>query len=87
MIENKVYIFGGKSNGYRNDIHCANITDLVWGEVEVEGEKPTPRYGQSSVVHNGKWYIFGGYENSLSTTTDELWQFEFGEIKKNSKTF
>ena len=42
----------------------ANLPDLDWKEVEVEGEKPSPRYGHSSVVYGGKMFIFGGYENS-----------------------
>jgi len=50
---------------------------LEWKEVEIKGDKPTPRYGHSGTVHGGKWFIFGGYENSLAATCDELWEFSF----------
>eukprot|EP01091_Cochliopodium_minus_P011938 TRINITY_DN3512_c0_g2_i1.p1 TRINITY_DN3512_c0_g2~~TRINITY_DN3512_c0_g2_i1.p1 ORF type:complete len:437 (+),score=118.84 TRINITY_DN3512_c0_g2_i1:43-1353(+) len=82
--DGKAWIFGGKSNGYRNDIWVANVPELDWKEVIVEGDKPSPRYGHTSVVYGGKMFIFGGYENSLSMECDEIWEFTF-ETKKWKK--
>jgi hypothetical protein len=44
----KVFVFGGKSNGYSNKLfECSLDPDqLQWTKVEAKGTPPSPRYGQ-----------------------------------------
>lgn len=69
-IEDSVFIFGGKSNGYCNDLHRFDLgpfsssltpTDtLTWTPIVPKGEIPSRRYGHTVVTHNKKAYIAGG---------------------------
>ncbi len=55
-------MFGGKANGYRNDLHSYNIQTNTWALIETK-DSPTPRYGHTSVAYSGVMYVFGGYDN------------------------
>lgn len=64
ILDHSMYIFGGKCNGYMNDINCLNLTTMEWVEMEqVEGNVPSRRYGHSMVVHNRNFYVYGGYDD------------------------
>jgi N-acetylneuraminic acid mutarotase len=42
---NTLYIFGGKSNGYQNDLHGYDLTTKTWRKVTYPSKEhvPTPR--------------------------------------------
>lgn len=61
------YVFGGKSNGYHNDLWRAAIggstSPLQWKMVKhVSDIKLFARFGQSAVLWGGAMYVFGGYD-------------------------
>ncbi|KAL6059648.1 rho-related GTP-binding protein RhoG-like [Balamuthia mandrillaris] len=63
---NAMWAFGGKSNGYRNDLLKWSFAKKKWKLVPTSGGKalPSPRYGHSGVVLMEKHLIvFGGYDN------------------------
>eukprot|EP00026_Physarum_polycephalum_P006344 Phypoly_transcript_06386.p1 GENE.Phypoly_transcript_06386~~Phypoly_transcript_06386.p1 ORF type:complete len:559 (+),score=85.81 Phypoly_transcript_06386:102-1778(+) len=67
------FIFGGKSNGYRNDCYQLNGEFVNWDplrKLETKGAPPTPRYGHTAVTYADKMYVFGGYDNSAMTCND-----------------
>jgi len=66
--------FGGKSNGYRNDLWAFNIEHQTWHKIEPKGKLPDPRYGHTATLLGNRMYIFGGYDNNASACND-LWEF------------
>jgi len=84
-IGRKLYIFGGKSNGYFNDMWCFHLDDLLWTKVKfLNSEVPDKRYGQTAVVYDSAIWVFGGYDSS-SFTCNDLWKFEFKKGKKGKE--
>ncbi|XP_014247385.1 kelch domain-containing protein 3 [Cimex lectularius] len=74
-IGTRMYIFGGRSdrgvlnsggdNFYPNDIVYLDTETNRWHKPEVKGDIPVGRRSHSAVLHNGKLYIFGGYNSVL----------------------
>ena len=63
IIDNKVYLFGGLSTGYNNEIWCFDIIYKKWEKIKVinnKNDEPVPRYGHSSIVIGNNIVIFGG---------------------------
>lgn len=65
MIDNSVYIFGGKSNeSVSSDIYHFDTKSLSWELLDVKGIKPTPRSGHTMTFRNSgnksELYLFGG---------------------------
>ncbi len=72
-----LWVFGGKANGYTNDLHRLDSDYDCWRSVVAEGEVvPEPRYGMASCVAGGEWLIHGGY-NSNASVCGDLWSFSF----------
>ncbi len=74
-----LWVFGGKANGYKNDLHCyeSGGEHGGWRRVTAEGKAaPEPRYGMASCVVGDEWLIHGGYDSDASVCGD-LWSFSF----------
>jgi len=69
-VGSKVYIFGGKENGYSNRLFALDLEKERSKLVETTGDIPTPRYGHTSVEHDNKLYVFGGYDNETGVNND-----------------
>jgi len=85
----KLYMFGGKANGYRNDIHEFNLETKQWTKLTVTGKTPSPRYGHTAAIFGKSMYIFGGYDN-MSMCCNDMYEYFFDtnmwnkvEIKNN----
>lgn len=64
---NKTYIFGGYSNyAYQNTVWEFDNEKRKWTKVVTQGnEKPPERISHTSIVYEGKMFIFGGYSDTL----------------------
>eukprot|EP00760_Papus_ankaliazontas_P030321 PhM_4_TR4753/c0_g1_i1/m.2855 len=61
-----MYIFGGFTRTYRNDLHAYNIQSGVWRALALEeGPRPVPRSGASLTAdpRTGCLYMFGGCDD------------------------
>jgi hypothetical protein len=79
-----MYVFGGKANGYRNDLWAWN--ESGWkAVVPVSAKQPMPgaRWGQASCLVGNQWYIHGGYDSDAMYQSD-LWVWNM-ETKAWSK--
>jgi Ras-related C3 botulinum toxin substrate 1 len=76
VVFNKcLFVFGGKSNGYYNDVHCLDTMKNKWVKLEVKGTVPSRRYGHSACVWKNKMVVFGGYDND-GFTSNEIFMFD-----------
>jgi hypothetical protein len=48
----RMYVFGGKANGYRNDLYTFSFRSHKWRAVKATGEIPSARFGHTAVVYN-----------------------------------
>jgi len=69
-------MYGGKSNGYRQDVQEYNFDSNTWTKIDTKGKQPSGRYGHSAVIYSGKMYIWGGYDNS-SMTANDMYTLDF----------
>eukprot|EP01102_Stenamoeba_stenopodia_P022805 TRINITY_DN963_c0_g1_i3.p1 TRINITY_DN963_c0_g1~~TRINITY_DN963_c0_g1_i3.p1 ORF type:complete len:658 (-),score=154.57 TRINITY_DN963_c0_g1_i3:105-2078(-) len=81
----EVIMFGGKSNGYFNDVHFFDLNTHRWKKVSVHREQPSKRYGHSAVLFEGGMYIFGGYDTDGLACSD-LWRFDLGQLSWSKVT-
>lgn len=58
-----MWIWGGKSNGYMNDLAHYDPLQNAWVETLAEGSVPSRRYGHSAVAYGDHMYIYGGYDD------------------------
>lgn len=72
-----MYVFGGKANGYMNDVHTW-CEEKGWQLVPPADPKivPDARWGQASCLVGGQWVIHGGYDKDALYCND-LWTFSF----------
>lgn len=78
-FKNKSYFFGGRSNGYRNELYCFDPFEQDpnkgWSKLNGQGKIPSARYGSSLIGTkiNGDegLLLFGGYA-SLGMACDDL---------------
>ena len=77
--EESIVIFGGFVEGSRcNEIFVAkkNGLNLEWKQVGTDSpQAPCPRNSHTSVVYEGKLYIFGGQDDDTDKLCD-LWEFD-----------
>ena len=60
IIENTLYIFGGKSSeSIKNQIYTLDLDTYYWSRPQVIGNIPH-RYGHTSVEYNNNMFTFGG---------------------------
>ncbi|KAG2383107.1 hypothetical protein C9374_004444 [Naegleria lovaniensis] len=67
----EMIIFGGKSNGFLNDVWSFDFTESRWRKLQCKNsEIISPRYGHTSVVYGDSMFVFGGYDNTASTNAE-----------------
>ncbi|ELR16677.1 BTB/POZ domain containing protein [Acanthamoeba castellanii str. Neff] len=75
-----MYVFGGKSNGYMDDLQCFHFDSGVWTAIKAsakkQGSPPSKRYGHVAAVYNERMYIFGGYDD-FGLKCNDLHEFDF----------
>ncbi|EFC49114.1 predicted protein [Naegleria gruberi] len=72
----EMVIFGGKSNGFHNDVWSYRFDTFEWGLLEPSGDEIiTPRYGQSATIYGDYLVVFGGYDDNNSFPSNELFIF------------
>lgn len=83
VVGDAMYIFGGKSNGYLNDLLRFDLRALTWSAPEQTGSVPSRRYGHSCVFYDGALWVFGGYDD-LGYVSDELfaWHIASGQWRR-----
>eukprot|EP01080_Neovahlkampfia_damariscottae_P001190 gene1190-10704_t len=82
IYQKSLFIFGGKSNGYLNDVQEYSIENNTWSELNTDGDIPTPRYGHSAVCYDNCMYVFGGYD-SESFSCNDIFELNLGISKKS----
>ena len=87
VYNEKMYIFGG-NDGDPNDTYD---NDNLW-EYDFKSdswarksEGATPRDTHSTVVYDGKMYIYGGWDDDLDRVND-LWEYNFATNSWSQKT-
>ncbi|MDP2439397.1 MAG: kelch repeat-containing protein, partial [archaeon] len=62
----RLYIFGGKSNGYLSDLWVFDFCSRAWQELDghhsKSPNKPIARFGHSAVCYGEQMIVFGGYD-------------------------
>ena len=82
LIGNSIYLFGGYSSGYYNDLHKYDVNSKTLQKAITRGNIPSARSYHGSAVIEENLYIFGGdgdgdeaYEDntlySLNTISNE----------------
>jgi len=75
-------IFGGKSNGFMNDLWQFNFTNMEWTLIETKNKNISARYGHTCVLFKNELIVFGGYDNNGFSTNDlfslnlETWEWK-----------
>ncbi len=80
VIENKAYLFGGRSPDYHNDFRVFNLSTQTWSALHETGKNPTKRYGASAVAYGNKIIVFGGYD-TFSSFCDDLFEFDISNCQ------
>lgn len=70
-----MWIFGGMSNCYYNDLHGFHLDTQVWTQINGK-EPPTPRFGHTAVQFGQSMYVFGGFLTD-GFACSELYEFSF----------
>ena len=61
IIENKLYVFGGKgSDSIKNQLYTLDLDTYYWNKLQVTGKIPPHRYGHSAVSFENQIYVYGG---------------------------
>ncbi len=77
--EGRLWVFGGKANGYKNDLQVyeADGERVGWRQVAARSKAvPEARYGMAACVAGGEWLVHGGYDSDALLCAD-LWSFSF----------
>ena len=59
--EKRFLVFGGTSDGIRNDVHLLQFPEHKWLPLVIKGRPPDGRWQHGSCVHNGVFYCYGGW--------------------------
>jgi N-acetylneuraminic acid mutarotase len=68
----KMYVFGGKANGYRNDLWAWDPLSQTWDQLNPTGLIPAARWGQAACIGDGKWFIHGGFDSGKKKKKKKL---------------
>lgn len=80
LYRDKLYIFGGKSNGYLSDLWSFDFATKSWQELDGHhsktANKPIARFGHTAVCYEDQMIVFGGYDQHGFCCEDvPLWDF------------
>jgi len=76
VYDGKIWVWGGYSTKYHNDMNVFDPKTKAWGEVKQNGTKPQRRWHYSAAVHNKKMYMFGGTFDQTHHTDLHIFDFE-----------
>ncbi|CAF1406085.1 unnamed protein product [Rotaria sp. Silwood1] len=84
-LDGQMYVFGGRfdhigpqqttQNIYDDRLYSFNPEYNSWSLITAKGEIPCGRRSHSAFVHDGKLYIFGGYNNVIGSHFNDLYEF------------
>ncbi|KAJ3032295.1 hypothetical protein HK097_005308, partial [Rhizophlyctis rosea] len=74
LWDKKLVIFGGidKDDVFLNDLHILHLQTLTWEQPQMLGDIPLARERHSSIIHDNKLYIIGGYQKQTSQEEDTV---------------
>ncbi|XP_076273431.1 kelch domain-containing protein 3-like [Rhynchophorus ferrugineus] len=89
-IKDRIYLFGGRGTilttnlqgvqspleTYCNKVWYLDMKTFNWHCCKATGDIPVGRRSNSAFVHNGKMYIFGGYNSVKSKHYNDLYVFD-----------
>lgn len=78
----KFYVFGGRFNGYYNEIYEIDLEKMDKKLLDVK-LPPSKRYGHSSIIWKNQMIVFAGYDEDGMFNND-LYTFDFIESTWNS---
>jgi len=81
VYQDKMYIFGGYSNNFLNDVWEYNITNDSWTQ---KTSGATARAGGSVIVYQDKMYIFGGV--NANGVLNDVWEYNITNDSWTQKT-
>lgn len=70
-----LYVFGGVSGDFRNDIFVLDTETETWAELRPEGDLPPPRCGHSFNAVGNMLIVFGGVGETMAFLED-TWAFD-----------
>lgn len=74
ILKDRLYVFGGKSNGYHSDLYCLDLASRNWRQQKFKTKAPLARYGHCLFDYNGDLYVMGGYDQH-GFCCDRIFQF------------
>ena len=92
IYNNKLYLFGGLSVGFNNQLWKYDISLRKWNKIQINiYEEPVPRYAHTSILINNNIIIFGGevpknyfkFPEELIIFNIDKNKFIFPKIKNN----
>ncbi|KAL6075714.1 Nitrile-specifier protein 5 [Balamuthia mandrillaris] len=78
VVDDKLYVYGGEDvprRAFDGKMHCFDLANSAWIDLETQGEVPEPRLAHSCVAVDQVLYIFGGRKTD-KTELDELLTFD-----------
>jgi len=60
ILDDFMWVYGGYSADYFNDLHKLHLSTMQWEEVPSKGKKPLARTRHTTFMYNGSIYVFGG---------------------------
>eukprot|EP00494_Astrolonche_serrata_P028358 UN28624 len=76
VYDGKIWVWGGYSTKYHNDMHVFDPKNKKWSEVKQNGVVPQRRWHYSAAVHEGRMYMFGGTFDQTHHTDLHIFDFE-----------
>ncbi|GMS81058.1 hypothetical protein PENTCL1PPCAC_3233, partial [Pristionchus entomophagus] len=86
VIGNEMFVFGGRcdimgqfhstKDVYDPLMRALNLTTKKWRVVDTKGEIPSGRRSHSAFHHDGKMYVFGGFNGALNEHYNDLYEFD-----------
>ncbi|KAJ8752439.1 hypothetical protein K2173_004075 [Erythroxylum novogranatense] len=70
--KNEIIVIGGENEHdyYMSDVHVLDAETLVWKELDVFGQKLTPRAGHATVAFGKNLFVFGGFSDAQNLYDD-----------------
>lgn len=76
--KNKIYVFGGYTSKWMNDMYALDLQTNEWNQVIQNGHIPNKRSGHSAVLYDEhKMLIYGGFDGDQDDYLNDLNSFDF----------